>query len=79
LSEVPADQLAELFMAVMLVTIRNWLISKAEEPLDERLLRAWRVRDGCMRLPASAENPARVPAKGSGIHRPRPGRSRSRR
>ncbi len=46
----PAEQLAELFMAIMLVTIRNWLIGKETEPLDQRLLRAWRIlRDGAMR------------------------------
>jgi len=77
-SDAPADQLAELFMAVMLVTIRNWLIRKEEEEsLDERLVRAWRIlRDGAMR-PTPADVP--VSLEGNGIHRSRPRRARSKR
>jgi len=42
--ELPADQLAELFQAVILTTIASWLIGRAEaEPLDQRVLRAWHV------------------------------------
>jgi len=79
-SDAPADQLAELFMAIMLVTIRNWLIRKEQESLDERLVRAWRIlRDGAMRpTPAGVDN-VPVPLEGSGIHRSRPRRTRSKR
>ena len=47
---VPASQLAELFMALLLVTISNWLVGLAgEDALQERLLRAWQVlRDGAL-------------------------------
>jgi NADH dehydrogenase len=51
--DLPPSQLAELFTAVVLVTISNWLLAADddgagtgaldEDPLDERLLRAWRV------------------------------------
>jgi NADH dehydrogenase len=50
--DLPASQLAEMFSAVVLVTISNWLLAPDddsaegmldEDPLDERLLRAWRV------------------------------------
>jgi AcrR family transcriptional regulator len=51
--DLPASQLAEMFIAVVLVTISNWLLAPGddgggsesfdEDPLDERLLRAWRV------------------------------------
>jgi AcrR family transcriptional regulator len=52
--DLPASQLAEMFTAVVLVTISNWLLApdgdddtggetSDEDPLDERLLRAWRV------------------------------------
>ena len=79
-SDAPADQLAELFMAVMLVTIRNWLISKEEEPLDERLVRAWRIlRDGAMRPTPAAAGKVSVPLEGSGVHLSRPRRARSKR
>jgi len=50
-ADVPARQLAELFMAVVLVTVSNWLLypgdespptdGAAEGPLDEALLQAW--------------------------------------
>ena len=56
-SDVPARQLAELFMAMVLVTVSNWLLFPGDEsppedegdegPLDEALLKAWVVfRDG---------------------------------
>jgi AcrR family transcriptional regulator len=52
----PAEQLAEVFMAVMLVTIRNWLQGSPEEPLDERLIRAWTIiRDGAILHSPAAE------------------------
>ena len=41
--ELPPSQLAELFQAVILSTIANWLIGRSDEPLDRRLLRAWQV------------------------------------
>ena len=56
--DVPPRQLAELFMAVALVTVSNWLLFPGDEsppdeddpedgPLDEALLKAWTVfRDG---------------------------------
>jgi NADH dehydrogenase len=63
-SDVPASQLAELFMAFMLVTISNWLIGRGDDdPLHERLLRAWRVLwDGAVRRPTTSpgrQGPAR--------------------
>jgi AcrR family transcriptional regulator len=59
-ADVPPRQLAELFMAVVLVTVSNWLLFPGDEsppddtddaadesPLDEALLQAWVVfRDG---------------------------------
>lgn len=60
-SDVPARQLAELFMAMVLVTVSNWLLFPGDEsppegdegdegPLDEALLKAWVVfRDGAAR------------------------------
>jgi AcrR family transcriptional regulator len=56
-TDVPARQLAELFMAMVLVTVSNWLLFPGDEsppdddadegPLDEALLKAWLVlRDG---------------------------------
>lgn len=59
-SDVPARQLAELFMAMVLVTVSNWLLFPGDEsppedegdegPLDEALLKAWAVfRDGAGR------------------------------
>ena len=51
--DLPASQLAEMFTAVVLVTISNWLLAPDDEsvgsevvhedPLDERLLKAWQV------------------------------------
>lgn len=68
-ADVPARRLAELFMAVVLVTVSNWLLFPGDEsppagdtdegPLDEALLQAWVVfRDGT----ATAPRPARRPA-----------------
>jgi len=59
-SDVPARQLAELFLAMVLVTVSNWLLFPGDEsppedegdegPLDEALLKAWVVfRDGAGR------------------------------
>lgn len=74
-SDAPAEQLAELFLAIMLVTIRNWLINNEEEALDERLVRAWRIlRDGAMGAQSRADKGPTTGAA-SKIHRPRPGRS----
>ena len=58
LDDVPAAQLAELFMALLLVTISNWLVGHSgDDALHQRLLRAWQVlRDGAVpgqRQPAS--------------------------
>ena len=79
-SDAPADQLAELFMAVMLVTIRNWLLRNEEESLDERLVRAWRIlRDGAMRPTPAAAGKVPVPLEGNELHRSRPRRARSKR
>src|SRR6266513_3645886 len=78
--DAPADQLAELFMAVMLVTIRNWLIRKEEESLDERLVRAWRIlRDGAMRPMPAAAGTVPIPLEGGAIRLSRPRRARSKR
>ena len=78
--DIPAEQLAELFMAVMLVTIRNWLIGKEEEPLDQRLIRAWRIlRDGAMRPTPAAPGNGPVPVEANRIDRSRPKRARSKR
>jgi AcrR family transcriptional regulator len=57
-ADVPARQLAEMFLALCLVTVSNWLLFPGDEalpgdedpdegPLDEALLRVWAVfRDG---------------------------------
>ena len=59
-ADVPARQLAELFLAMVLVTVSNWLLFPGDEsppnedegdqgPLDEALLKAWVVfRDGAV-------------------------------
>ena len=76
--DLPSSQLAEMFVAVVLVTISNWLLAPDddgvateafdEDPLDERLLRAWRVlSDG-----ATASRPIRT------AQRPKPSPSRRR-
>jgi hypothetical protein len=78
--DIPAEQLAELFMAVMLVTIRNWLIGKEEEPLDQRLMRAWRIlRDGAMRPTPATQGNGPVPVEANRIQRSRPKRARTKR
>ncbi|MGH8974455.1 MAG: TetR/AcrR family transcriptional regulator [Acidimicrobiia bacterium] len=60
-ADVPAGQLAELYLATNLTTVSNWLLHPpGRERLDERLLRAWSVfRDGIVvgrraKLPARA-------------------------
>jgi len=70
--DVQPRQLAELFMAVTLVTVSNWLLFPGDEsppsddepdegPLDEALLRAWMVfRDGVV---ASAPRAAPVASR----------------
>jgi len=77
-SDVRPRQLAELFMAAVLVTVSNWLLFPGDEspsdeddvdesPLDEALLQAWVVfRDGSA-------------ATGSGPGKARPVAARSRR
>ena len=48
--DLPPSQLADLFQAVTLATIANWLIGRDDddESLDQRLLRAWQIlRVGC--------------------------------
>jgi len=61
-ADVRPRQLAELFMAVVLVTVSNWLLFPGDEspptdeadagPLDEALLQAWTVfRDGTATTP----------------------------
>lgn len=59
-ADVPARQLGELFLAMVLVTVSNWLLFPGDEsppnadegdegPLDEALLNAWVVfRDGAV-------------------------------
>lgn len=59
-ADVPARQLADLFLAMVLVTVSNWLLFPGDEslpngdegdqgPLDEALLKAWAVfRDGAV-------------------------------
>jgi len=75
-ADVPARRLAELFMAVVLVTVSNWLLFPGDEflptgdaeegPLDEALLQAWIVfRDGT----ATAPQPAKRPAAAAGHRR----------
>ncbi len=63
--DLPASQLAEMFAAVVLVTISNWLLAPGdgdagsepsdEDPLDERLLRAWRVLSDGATAPAHSK------------------------
>ena len=71
-ADVRARQLAELFMAVVLVTVSNWLLFPGDEsppddegedgPLDEALLQAWVVfRDGSAIRTRAARAPS-VPA-----------------
>ena len=78
--DLPSSQLAEMFIAVVLVTISNWLLAPDDEdagtetfdedPLDERLLRAWRVlSDGATAVTGSrppvrtARRPTARPAR----------------
>ena len=66
--DLPASQLAEMFTAVVLVTISNWLLAPDEDdnvgtaafdedPLDERLLRAWRVLSDGAEASVSSRRP----------------------
>jgi hypothetical protein len=74
LGDVPASQLAELFMALLLVTISNWLVGQGDGPLHERLLRAWQIlRDGVVpqRRQAASSTGQRPP--GETAVRPAPG------
>ena len=77
--DLPAGQLAEMFSAVVLVTISNWLLGPdgdadwngtvEEDPLDERLLRAWGVlSDGA--AAASAERATGLTGRGSKLAAP---------
>jgi AcrR family transcriptional regulator len=74
-ADVRPRQLAELFMAAVLVTVSNWLLFPGdvsppddEIPLDEALLQAWMVfRDGAI-APApggAARRPRKTPAVSS--------------
>jgi AcrR family transcriptional regulator len=69
-ADVPPRRLAELFMAVVLVTVSNWLLYPGDEsppdddadegPLDEALLQAWVVfRDGTAVRPRAASRRSR--------------------
>ncbi len=51
--DVPASQLAELYIGATLTTISNWLAgSPGDEPLHQRLLHTWAViRDGALTPP----------------------------
>ena len=58
--ELPPGQLAELFQALILVTVANWLIGRSdEEPLDQRVLRAWQI----LRRGLEPSDTGRRPAK----------------
>ncbi|MEW6473070.1 MAG: TetR/AcrR family transcriptional regulator [Actinomycetota bacterium] len=58
-ADVPAGQLAELYVGMHLVTISNWLAgSPAGGALDERLRRAWAIfRDGSVLEPLPSAPP----------------------
>lgn len=60
-ADVPAGQLAELYLATSLTTVSNWLLHPpGRESLDERLLLAWSVfRDGIV-LRRRTKIPARA-------------------
>lgn len=60
--DIPASQLAELYVGINLVTISNWLAgSPGRSALDRRLLQAWSVfRDGAITAGASAKAPRRT-------------------
>jgi NADH dehydrogenase len=64
--DLPASQLAEMFTAVVLVTISNWLLAPdddagsetlEEDRLDERLLRAWQVLSDGASAPSRSRRP----------------------
>jgi NADH dehydrogenase len=78
LEDVPASQLAELFMALLLVTISNWLVGHAgDDTLHERLLRAWLVlRDGAVPKQASTTSPTGQRPAGRNRGAARPGKRR---
>jgi NADH dehydrogenase len=77
LDDVPAAQLAELFMALLLVTISNWLVGHSDDPLHERLLRAWQVlRDGALPGRPQPASPATRRPAGRTRGAARPGRRR---
>jgi AcrR family transcriptional regulator len=79
--DLPASQLAEMFTAVVLVTISNWLLApdgdgdaggetSDEDPLDERLLRAWRVlSDGATAPTRSVSSTGTGPLKAAAPRR----------
>lgn len=69
-ADVRPRQLAELFLAVVLVTVSNWLLFPGDEsppddeadeiPLDEALLQAWAVfRDGAVAPRTSRPGPGK--------------------
>src|SRR5207244_8983792 len=75
-ADVRPRQLAEVFMAVVLVTVSNWLLFPGDEsppdddadegPLDEALLQAWVVfRDGTATRPRPARRPSVASAASS--------------
>lgn len=57
-TDVPAGQLAELYLATNLATVSNWLDHPpGGESLDQRLLRAWWVfRDGTFTRPRAGRS-----------------------
>ena len=58
--ELPPSQLAELFQALTLATITNWLIGRSDdEPLDQRLLRAWHILRGGLEPTPAPKRPAK--------------------
>lgn len=58
--ELPPSQLAELFQAVTLATIANWLIGRNDdESLDQRLLRAWRILRCGLESPNTTNRPTK--------------------
>jgi AcrR family transcriptional regulator len=63
-ADVPAGQLAELYVGMHLVTISNWLAgSPAGGALDDRLRRAWAVfRDGSVLEPGPSAPPPISPS-----------------
>ena len=60
--DIPASQLAELYVGINLLTISNWLAgSPGHGALDRRLLQAWSVfRDGSITAGAPANAPRRA-------------------